>query len=264
MYGQDELPDVDQLPKTSRGTIPNQLADEIRKTRAAEPWTVFDTVCIGPGCRLIDPGWFNNWNEFARAQRVIWFRNRAPSVDQAYTNKGFDKLDYAYDIHLIRCEFYAPPGLADSDSVGMDAQSMPLLFATEFPNRMSAEVVLMQTDPVLIVPFSHMPSGIGTTWTQLAAPPAPTTLAGTQGHPSVGNGYIIPGGLMMAANSSLQINGYVAEPLKSFLMSLPLTMPGVSTFTNGEINSTLEKRYMIRIGLIGERYVQLRGARSVP
>lgn len=69
---------------------------------------------------------------------------------------------------------------------------------------------------------------------------------------------------MMAANSSLQINGFVAEPLKSFLMSLPTTMPGTSVFTSGELNIPFEKRYMIRIALIGERYVQLRGARSVP
>lgn len=265
MYGQEEgFPEVDKLPITARGTVPNDFADKVRRTRASEPWTVFDTVCIGQGCRGIDPGWFNNWNEFARTQKVVWFRSRSSSVDQAYTNKGFDKLDYAYDIHLIRCEFIAPPGFAENDSVGMDAQQMPILFQTSFPNMMSGEVILMQTDPILIVPFSHIPSGVGNTWANIAAPAAPTTLAGTQGHPSVGNGYIIPGGLMMAANSSLQINGFIAEPLKSFLMSLPTTMPGNSVFTSGELNLPFEKRYMIRISLIGERYVQLRGARSVP
>lgn len=258
MYGQDEI----EIHPDGRGVIPQVEADQIRKLRAEEQWERFDSVVIGQTAAEQSRGWFNTWNQFSSAQQLRWFSGRDPGVGSAFTNQFSERSDWAQDFHQVTCEFIAPPGFSDIENDQNDALITPMMFAQMLPQYLNLQVVLSDSDSIAQAPASHFPAGFGTSYPLVSGASAPTVFAGNNGEPVVSNSWKFPSPVMLAAKSSIRIEGEISQPLRAALQAM--AGPGSKNIptANPQEPFQLANFYIIRITLRGPRYLQLRGARS--
>lgn len=257
MYGQTDP----QAQADQRGVIPPDAANALRRIRAGETWVRYDSIVIGQGAQNLSRGWFNTWNQFAQANRLEFFSSRDPSVGFAYCNQNGERTDWANDLYQAHMEFFAPPVPADIASDNNDAQNTPFLFMSDLPPRLSVSVKLSESDEILKVPANFIPAGHGIAYPAVAAAASPVTLPGTQGMPSVGNGFKWIEPIMLAAKSKLTVVCEIDQPIRNTLLNLP--GPGTVQIPDGA-GGTIEMPiwYVIRFSFVGQRYLQLRGARS--
>lgn len=256
MYGQTPEGTVDE-----RGVVNAAGVQHLRGTRSREFWSRYDSIIIGQGAARLSRGFFNNWVDFAAADRLQWFSGRDTGAGPAYTNQVTERTDWAQDLYRTRIEFLTPPGLADIESDANDAQIMPLLFAHELPNSLAMSVVLAESDEIARAPASHFPAGFGPAYPVISGAAAPATLAGSNGEPSVNNSWVWPEPITLAAKAKLTVSASVDAPLRQAFANLP--GPGTRLIPDGQGGFVeLANWYIIRISFDGPRYLQIRGARS--
>ncbi len=239
-------------------------AEWIRQTRSREQWERYDSIVIARQARERDPGWFNNWKEFADASNIEWFKGRSTSVGNSYTNQARERTDYGQDFYQLAIEFIAPVGMADLESEALDASFFPVWFTTQLPHRMVFTIKLAQSDTILEIPGSHAPGGTGASGLVLDQNAGPTTFAGTNGEASLKNTWIWPEPILIPAKASVSVFARVDNPAKSFLANYE-GCPGVKnvpTCPPSDQTNELPNEYIIRVTHRGPRYLQLRGARS--
>lgn len=255
MYGQDI-----EVHPDSRGVIPPSEAAEVRKLRAEEQWERYDSVIIGNGAEQQSRGWFNTWVNFAAAQQLRWFSGRDPGVGSAFTNQFDARSDWAQDFHQVMCEFICPAGLADFTSDGNDALVTQMLFGQWLMQYLRLRVVLSDSDDIAAAPASHFPAGFGTSYPLVSTAAAPAVYAGNNGEPVVANSWKFPEPVMLAAKSTIRIEGEISQPLRGAFAAM--AGPGNLNIPIPGGVFELPMFYIIRITLRGPRYLQLRGARS--
>jgi hypothetical protein len=245
----------------SRGIIPADVADIIRRTRAEEQWERVDSTVTGIGAERLSRGWFETWEDMAAADELQWFSGRDTSVGPSYTNQKTERTDWAQDIHHVGIEFKAPPGISDIENEPLDAQITPLLFSQELPGKMRFRVILAESDEVANAPGDHFPSGYGVSYPLVSAAAAPTVFAGNNGEPIVSNTWKFPLPLMLAAKAKITVAAQIDQPLRAALARIPGPGSKVLPDKNGGFFN-LANWYVIKVTLRGPRYLQLRGARS--
>lgn len=245
----------------SRGIIPADLAELIRKSRAEEQWERIDSVVVGRNSSRLSRGWFESWVDLAEADELEWFSGRDTAVGASYTNQKTERTDWAQDIHQVGIEFKAPTGIADIEDEFLDAQIMPLLFVQELPGKMPFKVILADSDQIANAPGDHFPAGIGTSYPLVSAAAAPTVFAGNNGEPIIQNTWHFPLPVMLAAKAKITVAARIDQPLRGAIARLP--GPGFKILPDVDGGTVdLDNWYTIKVTLRGPRYLQLRGARS--
>lgn len=256
-YGQAEI----NTAADGRGVVPSNFAQQVRAARAAEWWERYDAIVIGPGARELSRGWFNSWTQLAAADRVTFFSGRDSSVGPAYSNQPSERTDWAQDLYHTHVEMISPVGAAEIQTINLDAQTIPLMFAHDLANQLVLTTQLAESDEIAQAPASHYPAGYGVAYGQNAGAASPITIPGTNGEPFIGNGWKWPEPIMLAAKAKLTVRGAIDDPLKTALRTLP--GPGFRRVPNGDGTFTdIPNYYVIRMTFAGPRYLQLRGGRS--
>lgn len=256
-FGQDEI----NSTTDRRGVVPSNFAEQVRAARAAEWWERYDSIVIGPGARELSRGWFNDWAQFAAADRLTLFSGRDSSVGPAYTNQPSERTDWAQDLYHTHVELLAPVGASEQQTISIDAQTTPLMFLHDLGAQLVLTTKLAESDEIAQAPASHYPAGYGVAYGQNAGAASPITIAGTNGEPFIGNGWKWPEPIMLAAKAKLTVLGSIDQPLKNALRTLP--GPGFRRIANGDGTFTdIPNYYTIRMTFSGPRYLQLRGGRS--
>lgn len=239
-----------------------------RKVRSREQWLRYDSIVIGPGARQVNGTWFDNFQQFADADRLTWFtgaRNR--EVGLSYSNIAGDTEDFAQMIYQSGIEFIAPIGATGTDTVGIENVGvLQNLFVNELPKRMAFTVRMMDTDDVLIAPGIHMPGAVGTSGQTGLVSSAISFQAGQTGDPNIRNSWSWPEPLEVPARSKIQLTARIDKPVKNLLLALDQA-PGFKNYpiplANNEVGfEAVPNWYVIRIWHRGPRFVQLRGART--
>lgn len=239
-----------------------------RGLRAEEQWLRYDTICIGPGAKLVNATWFNTFAEFADADSLAWNDgSRTRQVGLSYCNQSGDTEDWAQRIYQSGIEFQAPPGQLEAEGAALDAAILPEIFTRMLPEMMAFKVTMQDLDDVLIAPGAHLPGVTGVSGG--FADGAGSTLfdAGQRGTADLRNSWTWPEPLEIAAKSKLAVSARIDNPIKEFLRSLT-TLPGTKSFIIPAVapltNQTVFLRnwYRIQVWHRGPRFVQLRGARS--
>lgn len=252
---------IEDAPKDGRGLITPEAAEIIRNSRVGEQWERIDSVCVGPGMRDLDPGWFNNWAQFAAAEELVWFSRRQANVGRSYVNQDTERTDWAQDIHQTGIEFIAPPGMADRETEEVDGEFTPMMFTRWLPTLMPMNIQLADTDSISMAPANHMPSGYGTDGTFAAGAAAPLVIGGNQGRPTVSNSWKWPEPLMLPAQGKLTVRARIDQPLRGFLANLQ--GPGSKIVLDAnQVERLLPNIYTIKIFHRGPRFLQFRGART--
>lgn len=247
--------------------VPADLAAEIRKTRQGEAWESYDTVVVGPGANARDPGWFDTWAAFANASEIQWFRTRSSSVGESYTNRPFDRWDYAFDIHMIGIEYLAPLAFGQFASNPVEALTGPEIWTRKLPERMPYKLKIADTDELLILPGSHAPAGVGPYGGIASADAAQYHAPPTNGQPLFVNRWRLGEPIMVPRGSTFVIRSRVDEPLRNCIAEMIgpgfYNLPtGQTVATGGDLFMRCPAYYEIRITLVGVRYVMLRGGYS--
>jgi hypothetical protein len=242
----------------------NELETAARGMRAEEQWLRYDTVCIGPGAKDIDAGWFNTWEEFAKASKIVWGNERQDAGD-SFSNLSGPQEDFAQVIYQSGVDFIPPLGMLGFESQLLDSL-LPAIFVRDLPKAMAFHVIQANTDDIAVVPGGHMPGVSGVTGAQFDGAGSLVLDGGQRGTADTRNSWQWPTPLKVPAKSKLQVVSRVDGELRDFFLSLPIT-PGTKTipFTDsqGELQTTTYQNfYRIRVWHRGPRFVQLRGARS--
>lgn len=240
---------------------------EIRKLRSEEAWLRYDSIVIGKGASEITPTWFENWETFANASKLIWFTaGRTEAVGEAYCNLAGQQEDYAQRVFQSGIEFIAPPGYQGFEENVADTGFIQSLFLNMLPNNMSFGIKLQNVDNILRLPGIHMPAGTGISGAVQNGAGALFSMPGHTGDANLRNtwGWASPIGI--PSQSKIQYSAEIDDPMKSFLRDLPDNLPGVANLpviVNNELELIEFKNwYTIRVWNRGPRYVQLRGAKS--
>lgn len=255
-YGQDTT------NSDGRGVVPHAEAAELRRTRSREQWERVDSIVIGRGATNTSRGWFNNWSDFANADKLQWFSGRDSNVGSSFTNQDGERTDWAQDIYDISCQFVAPPGIGDLETDGNDALNSPMFFQM-LSNALSLRVILSESDAIANAPADHFPSGFGTSYPLVASSGTSVVLKGNNGEPIVSNTWHFPVPIMLAAKSRITIEGRIDLPDRA--MWAALTGPGDKNVPTGDPAAPfhlMPNWYKIKLTARGPRYLQLRGARS--
>jgi len=232
--------------------------------RAEEQWLRYDTICIGEGAKAVDSGWFDTWEQFAKASKIVWGVDRKDAGD-SYSNLSGPQEDFAQVIYQSGVDFIAPQGIAGVESQLLDAL-MPSIFMKELPNQMAFHVQQANTDDVLVAPGGHMPGVSGLSGQQFNGAGSLILDGGQTGTADVRNSWQWPTPLQVPAKSKLQVISRVDGQMRDWLLQLPIS-PGTKQVpyiaANNEVAiSTLDNWYKIRVWHRGPRFVQIRGARS--
>ncbi len=253
------------------GATANNLdlnVENLRKIRSEEQWLRYDTICIGKGAKQVNTNWFEDFATFAGASNLVWFTaGRTKTVGESFCNLSGQSEDFAQRIYQTGIEFIAPPGMLGYTENLADGGIMQTIFEEEFPNYMRFSTKVQNVDEVLQLPGIHQPAGVGVTGQSATGAGALFTVAGHTGDANLRNTWAWPHALGIPSKSKIEVNATVDDPLKTFLLSLPDTLPGttnvpVTNADNEVATFALENWYRIRIWHRGPRYVQLRGARS--
>lgn len=238
------------------------LIAKIRSTRVPQPFMLYDSINIGDGQNDISRGWYNTWAGFGRAQMLKFFEGRDPNTDSAYVNITTPTADFAYEIKMISIEFWAPTGYSDRDTDANDTEFVPDLWTRQVPFQSSVNILTQNgADQLIQIPCVHAPGGSGQSQPQLGAAATPQYIPGTNGTAQFSNRFVMQNAYMLPAKASMQAELQISSPVREVLQTI--AGPGFTQYTNGA-GQTVEmpKVYTVRIGLLGMRYLQIRGVRA--
>jgi hypothetical protein len=244
----------------------SSIQEMVLKIRNKEQWIRYDSIVIGQGARAEDSGWFNNWDDLAGAENLQLFGAGRSNVNRAWCNTS-DREDWAQLVYGMYCEFIAPTSdLARlTNAFDFDFASW---FTTEVPRSTYLTVNIASQDNILQIPASYAPSGHGTTELRIDGASSPSINPGQVGIAGVRELWTWPVPLGIPAvkkiNVTLKIDKRVFNPLVGLTNA-----PGSTVFATVDplnplntILRSIPNRFVIRVGLIGPRFAQLRGAYS--
>ncbi len=253
----------DENEKDSRGLLTPRAADLVRELRADEAYEIHDSIVIGPGAAALDDGWFNDWAGFSNAANLVWFGGRSSNVGRAYSNQPDSRRDWAFDVYMFSIEwFIQSPKNRERLTDVLDVQHMPELFLDVLPNTMPFKIRLAQADDVLEIPAVRAPASAGRQGLFANGAVDEVYGPGVQGDPHVSNNWKWPSPLMLPAQGQITVSSKVDNPMNQLLQALAGS-PGNFTTplpAGGEREDPVW--YVIRCTFTGNRYLQLRGARS--
>jgi hypothetical protein len=238
----------------------------IRKIRNKEQWTRVDSICIGPGAQDQDGGWFNNWSDLAAAEQLVLFARPRPNAPGAYCNTS-EREDWAQLVYGMWVEWIAPTSELRYLTSAFD-YDFAAWFTTEVPRSTYLTVNLADQDNMLRVPANYAPAGHGTTELRQFGTSSPAISPGQVGVAAFRECWQWPVPLGVPAlkriNVTLKFDRRVFAPLTGLTNA-----PGSTVFPTvdpdnplGIILRSIANRFVIRVGLLGPRFVQLRGAYS--
>lgn len=241
--------------------------DLARGIRNKEQWCRYDSVVIGPGARDEDPGWFNNWQQFAAVQDEIkLFAGPRQNVNPAYSNSG-EREDWAQMVYGMWGEFLAPVTDTRQLTNQLDAD-LARWWTNEVPRATYLTVKLQDTDQILSIPATYAPAGHGATELRVDGASAPTINPGNSGSSQVGQCWQWPIPLGVPALKRIQVGLKFDRRIFSSI-AYASNAPGFTTWVGQDPNnpfnfiiSNIANRFVLRVGLFGPRFVQLRGAYS--
>lgn len=251
--------DIDDLAD-DRGVVPPSEAEKIRRLRSAEMWERYDSIVVGEGAAALSRGWFNNWQDLAAAAELTLFGGREGNVGSAWTNQKTERTDYAQDLYVTKCEMVCPPMMEDFEENPNDIV-MAQFWQQQAPDMASVEISLSDTDSIARAPLRHFPAGTAASGVTYSSTAAPTIWAGSNGTPHVGNAWLWPDKIMLAAKSRIGVTITLDTPIRQFLSNI--TGPGAKILPDGAGGTRrFPNWFALRFTFSGPRYVQLRGARS--
>ena len=245
---------------------PDSITDMVMKIRNKENWVRYDSICIGPGSTKEDTGWFENWSDFSAVKKIKLFERGRPTANSALCNTT-DREDWAQLIYGMWIEWLAPVS---------DLRRLTEAFDFDFASWWTTEVVrttfvtvtLANQDTVLQIPASFAPAGHGTTELRVDGAAAPTINPGVSGVASVGQAYLWPTPLGVPATKRVGVQLEFDSRIFGALAGLT-NAPGSTVYATPDplnplntILRTIRNRFIIRVGLFGPRFAQLRGAYS--
>jgi hypothetical protein len=242
------------------------FVDIVRKTRNKEQWARYDALVIGPGAKDEDPKWFNSWADFAAAEDLTFFTTEKGG-NKAWSNASGEREDWAQLIYGMWAEFIAPVSDLRELTNPFD-QTFAKWWTTEVPRSTYLTVEVNDTDNVLKIPAIYAPSGHGTTELRVDGAAAPTMNPGQTGTPQFREAWQWPIPLGIPAVKKIRVT---LQPDKRIFSRLTgfTNAPGFTVMTTIDPNNPMNQivanfpnRFAIRVGFIGPRFVQLRGARS--
>lgn len=246
---------------------PGSFVEVVRGMRNKEAWARYDAIAIGPGARAEDPGWFDSWDQLANANQIILFNSARDNVNPAWNNLTGPQEDFAQLLYGMWAEFLAPTSDLRELTNPFDL-SFARWWTTEVPRSTYLEVEVTGVDTVLKIPANYAPSGHGTTELRVDGAGAPTLNPGNNGSPQVGQCWMWTMPLGIPATKKVQvkleIDARIFRPLVGITNAPAFTQFAVQD-PNNPLNTILipiANRFVIRIGFIGPRFVQLRGASS--
>jgi hypothetical protein len=251
--------------------LDSQQLNAIRNVRDENHWSRYDSVVIGPGASQQAPGWFDTFAAFANTDEHIFFTSaRTSSAGLPYVNTSGQSEDWRQDVYALRVEAFSTFGWEGADQNALDSGFLPLLWSTDVPRRSSGRLRLADTDDVLIQPVITTPGVVGPAGGDIGAAASTATLAPGQGIADQRAGWVFPRPLQVPAKGKITFAMKVGEPIRGFLAQLTalpqrknVVVPGVAgpSLTSSQTVS-VPNWYVIRVSLVGPRFLQLRGARS--
>jgi len=248
----------------SRGLYTAKAAAEIRKLRADEAYSIYDSIIIGEGANTIDNGWYDTWSDFEAANDLTWFGGRSSNAGRAYSNQTSERRDWAFDIYQFHVEYtVVSPFSREWMTDVTDAQIMPEFFMHSLPHTMAFKVKLAQSDDMLEIPGMAAPAGGGRVGNVVSDAVDQIYNPGSLGQPHVSNAYKFPTPIMVPANGQIVVSSRLTQPIKQYLQNLTAS-PGAVNLPNGAAGGVTRVPiwYVIRLRFDGNRFLQLRGARS--
>lgn len=241
-----------------------QFIEQMRQARDANAFTLFDTMFIGQGAGAADPGWYNNFQDFAIQDSIQFFQGRR-SNSLAWTNQPGERRDWQFKAQFISLEFFALyPSLGAYLSQPLDADFYPALWA-QLCQSMSMQIAMGDAaDIVWQSPLSFVPTSSAPTGTRLEGVTAPSTTIGTNGVAIKKNNSLpFPGGALdIPAKSKINMTLQIGAQMKQFLSETLLPPPGSVQIPTAAGPVTRPQWYGCRIIMHGIRFVQIRGAMS--
>jgi len=244
-------------------------AAQVRGLRDAAPFTLVDSIRVGPTMGDITRGWFNTFQGLSRQQELSWFRGRDPGADGPWCNTTTERRDYAFKLYRLRVEFHTPIATRTFPTEPSDALAMPQFWATQLPQNIRLRLYIQGTDELLNVPAVSIPAGVGPAFGYSDGAAVGLNSPGTNGQPAM-IGYVFPEPVDVPTNAQFYLTGLL-DPLVKTMFNAYTTTPGTLVFPGpnpppGDPPVTVEYPaiYSIRVYMDGQRAVQLRGARSAP
>lgn len=256
----------EDVEQSRQGPGTAALVDFVLKMRNRENWVRVDSLVIGQGARQEDQGWFNNWSDFAGAENLLLFGSNRPNVNKAWSNTS-DREDWAQLVYGMWVEFIAPTSDLRRLSNAFD-YDFASWWTTEVPRSTYLTVSMASQDNILQIPANYAPAGHGTTELRVDGSAAPTINPGTVGTAATGQAFLWPTPLGVPALKKITVQLRVDKRVFNPLVGLT-NAPGFTTFPTVDpanplntILRTIANRFVIRVGLFGPRFAQLRGAYS--
>lgn len=247
---------------------PGSFVDLVRGIRNKEQWARYDSINIGPGARDEDPAWFDNWDQVSRAQQIILFNDSRDNVNKAYSNTS-EREDWAQLIYGMWAEFLAPVSDLRELTNEFD-QAFARWWTSEVPRSTFLEVSLQDTDNVLKIPATYAPAGHGPTELRVDGASAPTLNPGNNGSAGAPgpNSWLWPLPLGIPAVKKINVQLTVARRIFQQLRGIT-NAPGYTQWAVQDPDDPMNtiiipvpNRFTIRVGFLGPRFTQLRGAYS--
>lgn len=240
--------------------------DAARKLRNKEQWLRYDAIQIGPGARAEDPGWFNSWADFATAEQVQLFGGTRNNVNKAYSTSA-DREDWAQLVYGMYAEFLCP--VMDSRQLSNPFDlDIARWWTSEVPRSTYLTINLQDTDNILRIPASHAPAGHGPTEVRTDGASAPTLNPGNSGSPLWRECWQWPVPIGVPAVKRIQCSLVFDRRIFQRLAGLT-NAPGFTVWAAQDPNNpfniiiiNVPNRFTVRVGFLGPRFVQLRGAAS--
>jgi hypothetical protein len=242
------------------------FVDVAQKLRNREQWLRYDSVQIGPGARGEDPGWYDSWAQFAQAEQVELFSGARQGVNKAWSNSS-EREDYAQLIYGMYAEFTAPVCDLRQLTNPLD-QDLARWWTSEIPRGTYLTVQLQDTDNILRIPATYAPAGHGPTEVRTDGAAAPTLNPGNSGAAQWRECWQWPIPIGVPAVKRVQCTLKFDRRIFQRLQFIT-NAPGFTVWTainpldpQQTLVIPIQNRFSVRVGFLGPRYVQLRGAAS--
>lgn len=236
----------------------------VQALRAVEYYPWYDSVVVGPGANDLSTSWFNTFQDFANADKILFFRGNGRTVGESYSDNANERLDFALTIYGAQIDFFAPLAQARFVEDPIDLEIMPFKWLHDLPQRMAMKVKIAGTDELFTIPACKIPSGSGAFNPGAAGLQLATNFGGLNGLPLIQNMWVAPEPFELPANQTLVVEAKIDVPLKGTLQSFSQN-PGFNSYPTGVAGAPDYREpiwYAIRFTWHGAAHRQLRAARS--
>lgn len=239
--------------------------EQLEGLRDSGPWTMVDSIRVGPGMAGLSRGWFNTFA--AAAQPTYWqfFLGRDTTAIGPWCNRTTERNDYAMRIYRIGLEFHVPPVFRAYADEAADTV-WPYKWLMELPQNLQITAKIAGVDELLTLPAIAMPGGVGVSQQSSDVAASGFINPGNNGWPVWSNQFDLPEPIGVPAGAQFKLEGLLDGNFKDF-MAAYVACPGNQVFPGCDPDDpaatvTQPLIFSVRAYAWGRRYVQLRGART--